>query len=57
MLSLELGGKRYPVTAGEITIGSEEGARVPLAGEGVAPRHAIVQGWPDGSAAVRPVRD
>jgi pSer/pThr/pTyr-binding forkhead associated (FHA) protein len=55
MLSLELGGKRYPVTAGEITIGSEEGARVPLAGEGVAPRHAVVQGWPDGSAAVRPI--
>ncbi len=57
MLSLELGGKRYPVTAGEITIGSEEGARVPLAGEGVAARHAIVQGWPDGSAAVRPIGD
>jgi pSer/pThr/pTyr-binding forkhead associated (FHA) protein len=57
MLSLELGGKRYPVTAGEITIGSEEGALVPLAGEGVAPRHAIVQGWPDGSAAVRPIGD
>lgn len=55
MLSLELGGKRYPVTAGEITIGSEEGAHVLLAGEGVAPRHAIVQGWPDGSAAVRPI--
>ena len=57
MLSLELGGKRYPVTAGEITIGSDEGARVLLAGEGVAPRHAIVQGWPDGSAAVRPIGD
>jgi pSer/pThr/pTyr-binding forkhead associated (FHA) protein len=57
MLSLELGGKRYPVTAGEITIGSDEGALVPLAGEGVAPRHAVVQGWPDGSAAVRPIGD
>ena len=57
MLSLELGGKRYPVTAGEITIGSEEGALVPLSGEGVAPRHAVVQGWPDGSAAVRPIGD
>lgn len=57
MLSLELGGKRYPVTAGEITIGSEEGALVPLSGEGVASRHAIVQGWPDGSAAVRPIGD
>ena len=57
MLSLQLGGKRYPVTAGEITIGSEEGALVPVAGEGVAPRHAVVQGWPDGSAAVRPIGD
>jgi pSer/pThr/pTyr-binding forkhead associated (FHA) protein len=45
------------VTAGEITIGSDEGALVPLAGEGVAPRHAVVQGWPDGSAAVRPIGD
>ncbi|HEX6644866.1 MAG TPA: FHA domain-containing protein [Gemmatimonadales bacterium] len=57
MLSLELGGKRYPVTAGEIMIGSDEGAVVSLAGEGVAPRHAVVQGWPDGSAAVRPIGD
>lgn len=55
MLLLELGAKRVPVTAGEITIGSDDTAQLTLQGEGVAPQHAIVQGWADGSAAVRPV--
>lgn len=57
MLSLELGGKRYPVAAGEITIGSDDTDLVPLGGEGVVPRHVIIQGWADGSAAVRPIGD
>ena len=55
MLVLELGGKRYPVAAGEMIVGSDDEALLPLAGEGVAPRHAVVQGWADGSAAVRAV--
>lgn len=57
MLSLELGGRRYPVAAGEVTIGSDQDSLFPLAGQGVAPRHAVVQGWADGSAAVRPIGD
>lgn len=55
MLVLELGGKRYPVAAGEMIVGSDHEALLPLTGEGVAPRHAVVQGWADGSAAVRAV--
>jgi pSer/pThr/pTyr-binding forkhead associated (FHA) protein len=55
MLVLELGGKRYPVAAGEMIVGSDDEALLPLTGEGVAPRHAVVQGWADGSAAVRAV--
>ena len=55
MLALELGGRRYPVAAGEMIVGSDDEALLPLAGAGVAPRHAVVQGWPDGSAAVRAI--
>lgn len=55
MIQLDVGGRRYSVTAGEMTIGSGEGAAIPLFDGGVADRHAVVQGWPDGSAAVRAV--
>jgi len=55
MLVLELGGRRYPVAAGEMIVGSDQDAALPVEGEGVAPRHAVVQGWADGSAAVRAV--
>jgi pSer/pThr/pTyr-binding forkhead associated (FHA) protein len=55
MIQLDVGGRRYSVTAGEMTIGSGEGVAIPLFDGGVADRHAVVQGWPDGSAAVRAV--
>ena len=55
MLVLELGGRRYPVAAGEMIVGSDQDAALPVEGEGVAPKHAVVQGWADGSAAVRAV--
>jgi pSer/pThr/pTyr-binding forkhead associated (FHA) protein len=53
MMQLELGGQRYAIGAGEMVIGSDAGCALPLSGEGVQPRHAIVQGMADGSAAVR----
>ena len=52
-MHLEVGGRRVPVAAGEMVIGSDFGATLSLVGEGVAPQHAVVQGWTDGSAAVR----
>ena len=55
MMHLEVGGRRVPVAAGEMVIGSDFGATLSLPGEGVAPQHAVVQGWSDGSAAVRPL--
>ena len=55
MMHLEVGGRRVPVAAGEMVIGSDFGATLSLPGEGVAPQHAVVQGWTDGSAAVRPL--
>jgi pSer/pThr/pTyr-binding forkhead associated (FHA) protein len=53
MMQLEVGGLRYPIAAGEMLVGSGPDCTVLLAGEGVLPRHAILQGLENGSAAVR----
>jgi pSer/pThr/pTyr-binding forkhead associated (FHA) protein len=53
MMHLEFGGARIPVPAGETIIGSAPGCAVMLEGEGILPRHAIVQGTPQGAAALR----
>jgi len=53
MMQLEVGGLRYPIAAGEMVVGSDADCALPLSGEGVQPRHAVVQGLPDGSAAIR----
>jgi pSer/pThr/pTyr-binding forkhead associated (FHA) protein len=53
MMHLEFGGARIPVPAGETIIGSAPGCAIVLEGEGVRPRHAIVQGTPQGAAAIR----
>jgi pSer/pThr/pTyr-binding forkhead associated (FHA) protein len=53
MMQLEVGGLRYPIAAGEMVVGSGADCTVPLQGEGVQPRHAIVQGLANGSAAIR----
>ena len=52
-MQLEVGGLRYPIAAGEMVVGSGPDCTVPLTGEGVRPRHAIVQGLENGSAAIR----
>ena len=54
MMQLEVAGKRYPVAAGETVIGSAPGAAILLSGEGVRPRHAVVQSSSEGTAAIRP---
>jgi pSer/pThr/pTyr-binding forkhead associated (FHA) protein len=54
MMQLEVAGKRYPVSAGETVIGSAPEAAIPLSGEGVRPRHAVVQSTSEGTAAIRP---
>jgi pSer/pThr/pTyr-binding forkhead associated (FHA) protein len=53
MMQLEVGGLRYPIAAGEMVVGSGADCTVRLSGEGVQPRHAIVQGLANGSAAIR----
>ena len=54
MMQLEVAGKRYPVSAGETVIGSAPEAAIPLSGEGVRPRHAVVESTSEGTAAIRP---
>ena len=55
MIQLEIGGERYPIAAGETVIGSATDSKVVLAGAGVRPRHAVVQGMSAGAAAIRTV--
>ena len=53
MIHLEIGGERYAIAAGETAIGSASDNKVVLEGEGVQPRHALVQATQPGSAAIR----
>ena len=53
MIHLEIDGERYPIAAGETVIGSASDSAVVLEGEGVRPRHAVVQGMLAGAAAIR----
>jgi pSer/pThr/pTyr-binding forkhead associated (FHA) protein len=53
MIHLQIDGERYPIAAGETVIGSAPDSTVVLEGEGVRPRHAVVQGMAAGAAAIR----
>jgi pSer/pThr/pTyr-binding forkhead associated (FHA) protein len=55
MMQLEVGGRRVPIAAGDTVIGSAPWCSIVLEGEGVRPHHAVVQGTPEGSAAIRTV--
>jgi pSer/pThr/pTyr-binding forkhead associated (FHA) protein len=55
MIHLEIDGERYPIAAGETVIGSALDSTVVLEGEGIRPRHAVVQGMQAGAAAIRAV--
>jgi pSer/pThr/pTyr-binding forkhead associated (FHA) protein len=53
MMHLEIGSRRIPIAAGEMVIGSASENAIVLQGEGVKPRHAIVQRMADGGIAIR----
>ncbi len=57
MIQFELGGRRWPLVAGESVIGSSSAAAVRLEFPGVLPRHALVQASPAGTAIRRAVPD
>jgi pSer/pThr/pTyr-binding forkhead associated (FHA) protein len=53
MIHLEIGGERFAIAAGETAIGSAADNTVVLAGQGIQPRHAVVQATQPGAAAIR----
>jgi pSer/pThr/pTyr-binding forkhead associated (FHA) protein len=53
MIQLELGGRRWPLAAGETVLGSSPGAAVRLEGSGVLESHALVNATRSGAAIRR----
>src|SRR5437588_8340029 len=53
MALLELGGKRFTIPVGEVTLGSDASCAIPLSGAAVLPRHAVLQGQADGQVIIR----
>src|SRR5213079_2150688 len=53
MALLELGGKKFTIPVGEVTLGSDAGCAISLAGAAVLPRHALLQGQADGQVIIR----
>jgi len=53
MIQLELGGRRWPLAAGETVLGSSPGAAVRLEGSGVLESHALVEATRTGAAIRR----
>src|SRR5260370_8333131 len=53
MALLELGGKRFTIPVGEMTLGSDPSCAISLSGAAVLPRHALLQGQADGQVIIR----
>jgi pSer/pThr/pTyr-binding forkhead associated (FHA) protein len=53
-MELELGGRRYPVAAGDFFIGNGPGAALTVEGAGVRPTHALVTRQASGMLVVAP---
>src|SRR5213596_1054656 len=55
MALLELGGMRFTIPVGEVTLGSDASCAILLSGAAVLPRHALLQGQADGQVIIRKV--
>ncbi|MGH7538060.1 MAG: FHA domain-containing protein, partial [Gemmatimonadales bacterium] len=53
MSMLELGTKRFTIPLGEVALGSDPASAILLAGQGMLPTHAVLQGQPDGQVIIR----
>src|SRR5256886_6389291 len=53
MALLELGGKKFTIPVGEVTLGSDAGCAISLGGAAVLPQHALLQGHADGHVIIR----
>lgn len=57
MSYLEISGRRHTIVIGELRVGSDASCQLAISGGGVAPVHAVVQGFPDGQVAIRRASD
>ena len=53
MSLLELGGRKFTIPVGDVTLGSDAGCAISLSGAGVLPQHALLQGQADGQVVIR----
>jgi len=53
MSLLELGGRKFTIPVGEVTLGSDASCAISLMGAGVLPLHALLQGQADGQVVIR----
>ncbi len=53
MSMLELGNKRFTIPMGEVALGSDPASMIPLTGQGLLPKHALLEGQPDGQVIIR----
>ena len=53
MALLELGGRKFTIPVGEVTLGSDAGCAISLAGAAVLPLHALLEGQADGQVIIR----
>ncbi len=57
MSYLEISGRRHTIVMGDLRVGSDSSCQLVLSAQGVAPVHAVVQGFPDGQVAIRRAKD
>src|SRR5574341_1547888 len=50
---LEWGAKKFTIPAGDVLLGSDAACPISLTGEGILPKHAILQGLADGQVVIR----
>ncbi|MGH7699448.1 MAG: FHA domain-containing protein, partial [Gemmatimonadales bacterium] len=53
MALLELGGRKFTIPVGDVVLGGDAACTIPLQGAGLLPRHAVLQGLPDGQVVIR----
>src|SRR5947207_153387 len=53
MALFELGGKKFSIQVGDASLGSDPACAITIAGPGVLPRHAVLQGQSDGQVIIR----
>ncbi len=53
MSLLELGGRKFTIPVGEVTLGSDASCAISLTGVGILPRHAVLQAQADGQVVIR----